>query len=85
MTGNKKVYKSEFNTVCFVMFSLLQKGHDWDLLVRMKVLCLGTGVSLLEFVFSLCFLSFFIAAMHVEAQLHSFWMKMKTFTHQHIV
>lgn len=59
MTENKKVYRSEFNIVCFVMFSLLQKGHGWDLLLRMKVPCSGSGVSPLEFVLSFFFLFFF--------------------------
>lgn len=59
MTENEKVYKSDFSIVCFVIFSLLQKGHGWDLLVRMKVPCLSSGVSPLEFVLSLFFLLFF--------------------------
>lgn len=52
ITGSKEVYKSEFNIVCFVVFSLLQKGHGWDLLARMKIPCLGSGISPLEFVLS---------------------------------
>lgn len=82
MTGNEKVYKSEFSIVCFVMFSLVQMGHGWNLLVRMKIPCLGSGVSPLEFVlsfffflffFAFFFFFFFIAAMHIEAQFHSFF------------